>query len=364
MNTGIPLVERMLLRDLLQDSVLRIVFIDNAAKTIWLCRIDDDSWPQPKPIHQVLEGLTPEKKHFIVEYEDPWLHLVISNKQGSAADERQEARYALIGPLITGNNERFVLIKRHRKELIRKRLTEVTSTRQHITALLKLYWKRGMTIEALRTDYSNCGGPGKRHNPSGHKKVGAPRVITPGKGLSVNENIRRMLRLGADYYLSRKKPSLKQALDYVISIFFAKKIKDENGRTISIQVEPEAMPTVRQLQYFINTHYENHHIRRRRFGDKNWDLQEREILGAADCDIQGPGDRFQIDATIADVYLVSQFDRRRIVGRPVIYFIIDVFSRLITGVYVGFEGPILDRRNDGTREYDHAKDSVLSTIWH
>ncbi len=46
-----------------------------------------------------------------------------------------------------------------------------------------------------------------------------------------------------------------------------------------------------------------------------------------------------IDATIADVYLVSSFDRYRIIGRPVVYLIIDVFSRLIVGFSVSLEGP-------------------------
>lgn len=105
------------------------------------------------------------------------------------------------------------------------------------------------------------------------------------------------------------------------------------------EVEADTKPTLRQLQWFIKNNYSDSHITRRRNGDKNWDLHRRELLGVADGDIQGPGDRFQIDATVADVYLVSQFDRRRIVGRPIIYFVIDVWSRMIVGIYVGFEGP-------------------------
>jgi hypothetical protein len=53
----------------------------------------------------------------------------------------------------------------------------------------------------------------------------------------------------------------------------------------------------------------------------------------------GPGSIFQVDATIADIYLVSSLDRTRIIGRPVIYMVIDVFSRMIVGLYVGLEGP-------------------------
>jgi hypothetical protein len=53
----------------------------------------------------------------------------------------------------------------------------------------------------------------------------------------------------------------------------------------------------------------------------------------------GPGSIYQIDATIGDIYLVSFLDRNRIIGRPVIYIIIDTFSRMITGLSVSLEGP-------------------------
>lgn len=39
------------------------------------------------------------------------------------------------------------------------------------------------------------------------------------------------------------------------------------------------------------------------------------------------------------MYLVSRTDRDKIIGRPVLYVVIDVFSRMIVGIYVGLEGP-------------------------
>lgn len=332
-------VERMLVRDRAQDALLRIVFIDHATRHTWLCRVDDDSWPYPMPSHRFQEEFDPEHGRFVVELNDPWARPGVRVDEESAAAERHKQRYALIEPLIGNDDERRLFYRRDRKALIERRLKDVKSTRQTLCALLKLYWKRGMTFEALRTDYANCGSPGKRRDLAGKKKVGAPRTVAPGVGVNVDEEMRRMLHIGADFYLHRKGSTLKEALDHVVRLYFSKRVKDGNGRVVAFEVEPDAKPTVRQLQYFINTHYSTRQIRRRRHGDKNWNLQERELLGAADGDVQGPGDRFQIDATIADVYLVSQFDRRRIVGRPVIYFVVDVFSRLITGLYVGFEGP-------------------------
>ena len=53
----------------------------------------------------------------------------------------------------------------------------------------------------------------------------------------------------------------------------------------------------------------------------------------------GPGARYEIDATIADLYLVAEDDPAPIIGRPVLYFVKDVFSRMVVGMYVGLENP-------------------------
>ncbi len=62
-------------------------------------------------------------------------------------------------------------------------------------------------------------------------------------------------------------------------------------------------------------------------------------MGKSDKGNLGPGAKYQIDATVGDIYLVSSINREWIIGRPVIYVIIDVFSRMVAGIYVGLEGP-------------------------
>ncbi|MGR5869222.1 hypothetical protein ACT7C5_24165 [Bacillus pacificus] len=36
---------------------------------------------------------------------------------------------------------------------------------------------------------------------------------------------------------------------------------------------------------------------------------------------------------------MNEFNREWIIGRPIIYIVMDVFSRIVTGFYVGLEGP-------------------------
>lgn len=44
-----------------------------------------------------------------------------------------------------------------------------------------------------------------------------------------------------------------------------------------------------------------------------------------------------MDATQADIYLVSRHDRSKIIGRPYIYLAVDTATQLIAGIYVGLE---------------------------
>ena len=44
-----------------------------------------------------------------------------------------------------------------------------------------------------------------------------------------------------------------------------------------------------------------------------------------------------MDATQADLYLVSRLDRKAVIGRPTIYLAVDTSTQLIAGMYVGLE---------------------------
>ena len=47
-----------------------------------------------------------------------------------------------------------------------------------------------------------------------------------------------------------------------------------------------------------------------------------------------PGDVFEIDSTVADVHLISSLNRRKVIGRPTIYTVVDRATRMIVGLHV------------------------------
>ena len=55
----------------------------------------------------------------------------------------------------------------------------------------------------------------------------------------------------------------------------------------------------------------------------------------------GPTFRYEIDATILDIYVRYPYDSsgQFSMGRPVLYIVIDVYTTVIAGMYLGFHGP-------------------------
>ncbi|WP_136525488.1 DDE-type integrase/transposase/recombinase [Geomonas ferrireducens] len=319
------IVQNMVLK--IGDSKFRVVYIE--VNKIWVIRLDNDDWAVPyDPV--ILQTQVDCGDIKIIP--DPFAEPACID-ESSQSYKVEVRRFELLKKYVTDIKK--LVYKPERIRII----VSLQSTRQTATHLIKQYLKRGMNQNALRPDFSNCGAKGKRNPAVNWKKIGAPRTISPGTGINITEEVRKQLQLGADLWLVSKDATLKTANDLVIETYYSKKLIDPNSGIAGFKTEEDKKPTVRQLQYFIKTEYPEEYTRRKRNGEVQYEINERAILGWADCTVQGPGDEFQADAAVANIPLVSQFDRRRIVGYPVIYLTTDTFSRLITGVSAGFEGP-------------------------
>lgn len=340
-SRSIPLAVRLLLREVKTGRIYRIVTPEGASHYTMLCDINDESWPFPLPTEVVHERLRPdalEDAKFVVELEDPWS----STKRVPRANydpAKLEADWALIAPLVSGVVGYRVMQPGTRNKILNEHASTHKTSRQRLSRLLKRYWKRGLTRTALMDDMNRCGGRGKPRTFTDKKNGRPSKNRWPGAPLS--DSTRKWLNIAADWYLAApRRRTLQEGLDQIARFFgTGREVLDQHGQLVSIEIDRKAQPTKRQLQYFIYTQRSYEAVRRAKLGDKGFTLQGRAFNGRADQHVSGPGDSFVIDATIADVYLVSQFDRTLIVGRPTVYFAVDVYSRLIVGVYVGFEHP-------------------------
>jgi putative transposase len=143
----------------------------------------------------------------------------------------------------------------------------------------------------------------------------------------------------------RSRPTLRNLSDhgnYLLRNIKEAEVCSEDGEIISLELAPRDALTPRKVQHYINTHLPWSVKRKIAVGPQSFYLNEAPFRGHALSHVRGPGDVYLIDATVADVYLVSSLNITRVVARPTIYFIVDVWSRMIAGIYVGFEYPSME----------------------
>lgn len=135
----------------------------------------------------------------------------------------------------------------------------------------------------------------------------------------------------------RSLPSYQNVCDVLNGLTRTKReVRDEQGHLTELELHDAGIITRRQFAYFCQSEPDVRALLAvRRHGHAHPVL----LHGYGDQLVKGPGDQFILDATIADIYLVSRLDRTVVVGRPTIYFLIDVFSCLIVGIRVSFERP-------------------------
>ena len=192
--------------------------------------------------------------------------------------------------------------------------------------MLRQYWQRGQTPNALIPNYQNSGAKGSKKVAS--QKLGRKRLYKEGTGAIITQEIERLFHLTiSKYLLSNKKHTLKYANREFLKLY----------RTLHPDIPENEYPTLRQFQYFYHREYNQVTRLQKRSNDIEYSKDLRQLHSTVNTQVLGPGSRYEIDATIADIYLVSNLDRSRIIGRPTIYFVIDVFSRMVTGLYIGLE---------------------------
>lgn len=76
-------------------------------------------------------------------------------------------------------------------------------------------------------------------------------------------------------------------------------------------------------------------------GELSFEKDFKDRQGSARDGLLGATHRYEVDATVLDLYVRYPYDTSDLysMGRPVFYVVVDVYSTMIVGFYVGFDGP-------------------------
>lgn len=216
---------------------------------------------------------------------------------------------------------------------------ETGLTRTQIQRYLYRYWAGGMTKYALCPQYNKRGAPGKPRQSE--KKLGRPvQYPRSNDGVRIGaKEIKYIQEAMEKHYTKHTKYSYRYAYREMIKAHYTDQVTGALA---------DAYPTENQFRYHARQFVDV----KKRAGSVVYNKDMRGILGSSRQEADGPGDLYQIDATIADIYLVAHDDRQAVVGRPEIYFVTDVFSRMIVGFYTCLE----------SASWDNARSALLNVF--
>lgn len=198
---------------------------------------------------------------------------------------------------------------------------------------IMLYLQGGMCLKAVLPQYGNCGGNNNRKFLNA--KTGPKGISAIARDEKVEEIFKKMT---ARYMAGGAKISITKLYNQMVREFYSE--KKLVGAEIVYNKYPAVLrPTVKQLRYWIKTHTDTVERELKRNGIKYARNNIRPTFSdtIAYLDVKTIGSRYEMDEVESDFYLVNRLDRNDVIGRAIIYFIVDVFSRAIVACSIGLD---------------------------
>lgn len=308
---------KLFIRDIFEwrDSRWRLLHIEASNHACWIIEIDSrHAWPIKVSLAEI-EHCSREANH------SRSLAMILTK----AAQAKHEADYARLQIVLNGGWDLFN--KSDRRKALADVALEVNRCSKTLAKLLRRYWQRGMTKEALLPDYKRCG---RRKGGETGGRGRQPRASHAVYQITEQDHPR--LEAAIARYFAEPRLSLDAAYDLLCDYYV---YEDGNGDKYVCGLGER--PSSRQFSYYFKSRYSLETRTSKRVGEKEYAREHKPKLSDTIADCAGVGHRYEIDASIADVLIVHATDRATIVGKATVYLIVDRKSRLIVGFYLGLE---------------------------
>lgn len=277
------------------------------------------------------------------------------------------------------------LVENHRSELmdrtkraiaIRAHARRTKVSERQVMKLLRMYWRNGMTQASLMGAYRNCGRLAEdtdgvitvEASPMTGKEL---ILFAPAKGKTRGR--RPVKRSYEPFFISRelkqrmladmrslfKKDEIvskRYVIDKIQGKYFAlldpetgEPLRSHDGKRVVLR-PPGQRPSNDQLRYLLKKAVPEHESFSSRVSEDSFRNNYARSDGTVHDDTVGPGDVYEVDATILDVWLVSAYHSGVIIGKPTLYLVVDRDTDLIVGFHLTLDKP----------SWEGAKRAILS----
>jgi putative transposase len=244
-----------------------------------------------------------------------------------------------------------VLVHKGLGGLVREAMAATGVCRSFVYRQWSTLCRLGISEQSLRPRRDRCGAPkiARPCAPGGRKKAGRKtqlqRVarkhgvdLAPKQpGMTVEW---RSAIIAADKQInSPVKPSMRQRRKLILESHFVKKYQDVNGKLIPIDPKIGEYPNAQQIRRVLEIDIPRLTRLQQATTTGHFKRSLRGLTGRNWQGVAGPGHTWAIDSTVGDIYLRSSLNRAWIIGRPIVYVVVDVWSTAVVGFYVCLTGP-------------------------
>lgn len=135
------------------------------------------------------------------------------------------------------------------------------------------------------------------------------------------------------------KPAMPQRYKRIMDSAFVKRYRYENEILVEIDLKKGDYPNPQQVKRVLEVEVPRLERLLQKTTIGHFKRAMRGMRGRNWEGVAGPGHTWAIDSTVADIYLRSSLNRAWIVGRPIVYIVVDVWSTAVVGFYVCLTGP-------------------------
>lgn len=238
-----------------------------------------------------------------------------------------------------------------------------------------LLCRYGFEESSLIERYFRSGAPGisRPCDPKGRRKAGrwtndqplhfalTNEVLAPEQpGMSTDWQVRI---LAGDALIDRPKPDYPDRAQMILDSQFFTQYEEVDGQWVPVPLPKGSYPSRRQITDFLERHIDGLVKVAERTTEGSVARTKRGLKSRSWKGIPGPGHTYAIDSTIGDVYLRSTVNRAWLVGRPIVYIVVDVWSTAIVGFHVCLSGPSWDMAKLAIFSAA-APPSLMGELWH
>ena len=246
-------------------------------------------------------------------------------------DEKDRARFIRIKKMLNDVAEAYGptymgLLGKTRKIDVKNIINENNISKKTFWKYIRLYLQSGFQDNALSDKRSQ-----KQFNKTNihTTKAGRPRMDGLQKGVVLTHEVINQFEEFLQLYKKGRERTYKNAYAGLIEKYYT----DSDGNRL-----PQSMiPTYNQFYFYCSQHITQKEKDIKKTSAQEQRNAKRLLLGSARKDAIRPGWIVEADAVEADFSIVSAMDKEQSIGRPIVYFLLDVQTSAIVAASISLE---------------------------